>query len=47
MDEQKNNKCGKEAQNVALPQKIAQKSDRIFIHQEKNREEPEMSNQIE
>ncbi|MBQ7969181.1 MAG: hypothetical protein IJ292_05100 [Clostridia bacterium] len=46
-NQEKNNSSEKIYTNVALPEKLAEKSDRIFIHQEKERKEPELSNNIE
>lgn len=41
------NKADNVAQNVVVPESLDKKRDRIFIHQEKKREEPECYDGIE
>ena len=47
VDAQGKNKAEKGARNVVLPEILEKKNDRIFIHCEKECEEPEISDGIE
>lgn len=47
VDVQGKNKAEKGARNVVLPEILEKKNDRIFIHCEKECEEPEISDGIE